>query len=781
MPTARLAPDGQLSFDASYFENNQRYNLGFQVFPWMETIFRYSGLDHYNSSYPVYWDRSLTVKIRLSDESDLFPAVAIGANDLLGTGVYSGEYIVGTKQFGSLDLSAGIGWGRLGSTAAAKNPLCEIGQSFCGRSSFNGPGGTFNFGQYFHGEKIGAFGGLNWRTPVDGLTLQAEYSSDKYISESDAGNFRPKTQFNFGATYDATESVQLGLSYIYGSSISGRITFELDPVHSGFPTRLGAPPPPVVVRSAEQQQAALNNLIQVRKGTPSGMLKAQITSQQHIGEMVDALFRSGVRDLKINGRQLLLISSDRQGRCSQYAELISREASNLDGIIVLADSTPQHVIARCDIPRIAPPALTVSLPGAPLLIGGADITSTTEQRMSAADLIRKDLTTQKIAIDALDVGKGAITLYYTNFAYSTEDEALGRVIRVLMKDSPTEVERFRIIAIVGAIPTREYDVLREPMERALTQGDTDHMLEGAMLQAFPPLQSLVLSAADQQTFPRFSWSIYPQFRQQLFDPNAPFGVQLAGVLGGGVEPVRGLYIGGDVEGNLYNNYNTARTSNSALPHVRTDFNQYFTHGKNGIDDIQAIYSFRLAKNVFAVTRAGFLESMFAGAGGEILWRPEGQRWAVGADGYEVWQRGFDRLFDLQSYRAFTGHVALYYESPWYGLNFALRVGQYLAKDRGVTIEMTRKFSTGVEVGVFATKTNVSSAQFGEGSFDKGFIIRIPIDWTLPINTQTVLPEVIRPVQRDGGQRLLNDAFLYDQTERTSEGQINQHLDQIIEP
>ncbi len=108
--------------------------------------------------------------------------------------------------------------------------------------------------------------------------------------------------------------------------------------------------------------------------------------------------------------------------------------------------------------------------------------------------------------------------------------------------------------------------------------------------------------------------------------------------------------------------------------------------------------------------------------------PKAQRWAVGADAYQVWQRGFDRLFDLQPYKAFTGHFALYYDSPWYNLHFAARVGQYLAQDRGITLEVSRRFSTGVEVGVFATKTNVSSAQFGEGSFDKGTYHTYPVGY-----------------------------------------------------
>jgi hypothetical protein len=77
----------------------------------------------------------------------------------------------------------------------------------------------------------------------------------------------------------------------------------------------------------------------------------------------------------------------------------------------------------------------------------------------------------------------------------------------------------------------------------------------------------------------------------------------------------------------------------------------------------------------------------------------------------------------------------------------------------------------VEVGAFFTKTNVSSERFGEGSFDKGIIIRIPLGWIAPIDTQNQVALDLRPVQRDGGQVLLGDATLYEETRRTSQGEI----------
>ena len=59
-----MAPDGELSVGAGFLENNQHYNLGFQALPWLETSFRYSGLQHFDPAYKVYFDRAFGLKMR---------------------------------------------------------------------------------------------------------------------------------------------------------------------------------------------------------------------------------------------------------------------------------------------------------------------------------------------------------------------------------------------------------------------------------------------------------------------------------------------------------------------------------------------------------------------------------------------------------------------------------------------------------------------------------------------------------------------------------------------
>ena len=70
---------------------------------------------------------------------------------------------------------------------------------------------------------------------------------------------------------------------------------------------------------------------------------------------------------------------------------------------------------------------------------------------------------------------------------------------------------------------------------------------------------------------------------------------------------------------------------------------------------------------------------------------------------------------------------------------------------------------GVAMGAWATKTNVSAEQFGEGSFDKGIFVHVPFDLMFPKTSADVAQFVWNPLTRDGGARLGRSVALYDLT------------------
>ncbi len=116
--------------------------------------------------------------------------MAVGIDDIIGTGVYTGEYVVASKRFGDVDTSLGMGWGRRAGTMATRNPLALIFPSFNNRQSLFNSGRWQPVAAFFHGHDVGLFGGAVWHTPLDGLSLMAEYDSGTLMNgKKPSGNF----------------------------------------------------------------------------------------------------------------------------------------------------------------------------------------------------------------------------------------------------------------------------------------------------------------------------------------------------------------------------------------------------------------------------------------------------------------------------------------------------------------------------------------------------------------------------------------------------------------
>ncbi len=804
MPSARMAQDGQMSITAAGFNGTQRYGLGFQILPWMEASFRYSRIEDRGRNPPDY-DRSFGLKLRLSQEGEYLPEISLGVRDLLGTGILGQEYLVATKSIWDFDVTAGLGWGRLASDGMMPNPIGLIFKSFNHRGGRgNNPGGVPIFTQLFHGPDSSVFGGIVWHTPVENVDLLAEFSSDRYVRESrpGAGPFRYKSPINFGVAYHPFDWFSISTSWLYGDTFGVVVNVSADPTKPNFPAHLGPEPMPVTMRSDDEQRAAVAEFVNDRVSTAAiGEQSAWVDVSDH-RELAKAQLTSEltslngqVADFEIDGQTLMInLRGERNTaqRCKVYARLAANSSMGLHSVAVTDLGSPNGNVAICEVPDLKPQTVLAARNDDGDLISADAATSTTLDAPPAADpppvnpaeiekKIRADADAQSIGIDAISIGPHEAVVYLDNGTYYFESEAIGRMVRILMADAPPGVEMFRIVSDIEGVPVRQVKIDRAAAERMFMNSGRPVEISNAIRIVPAARRNPVLDSAAGQLYPAFSWSFGPQLREGLFDPKAPIEFQIAGVASASVILLPGLSLNAVGDGNIWDDYNLTRKSNSQLPHVRSDVYQYLRHGINGISALSVDYVTTLAPDLYVMGRAGILEDMFTGAGGQILWRPEGERWAVGADVYEVWQRGFDRLFDLRNYHVTTGHVSIYYQSPWYGLNFAVHAGRYLAGDYGATFEIRRRFDTGVEIGAWATFTNVPFKQFGEGSFDKGIYVNIPLEWLLPFFTQSSYNLALRPLARDGGQRLIGDDSLYGLTESTSENAIASHVDDIAYP
>ncbi|HEX3652682.1 MAG TPA: YjbH domain-containing protein [Rhizomicrobium sp.] len=794
MPSARMAPDGQMSLTIGDVDGQMwRVGLGFQVLPWLETSFRYSHIPHFFDDGGAVFDRSFGLKIRLFQETPYTPSLAIGARDIIGTGVFGQEYVVMSKRFWDIDFTAGLGWGRLASTGMFTNPLGKIFPSFFTRSTNTGQGGTIDFGQLFHGPDTSVFGGVNWQTPIDNLNLIVEYSSDRYLQERTNTHFFTRMPVNFALNYHVLENASIMAGYMYGTTWGVAVNVHFDPKTALFPQHIGATPLPPAIRSPGQRQSALDTLNkqnQITNVKGGGLALNLGNDPSSLREILSAAPSSAARDYEIDGHTLAINvdgPADLDAQCRIFAQIAAQSIPGIDTVAITELSDHDGNVALCPVIREKkelaglPPEAVAAANGAPVLDEQTlQFRPTIVDAQESERKIREDAGKQRLEIDAVSVSGGTVLVYVSNTKYFFEAEAIGRLTRILLSDTPASVEVFRIISIYHGVPMRETQLMRSNVERIMANNGSGAELRESATIKDAPWDNPVLDA-QQDDYPRFGYSLYPRLARSFFDPNNPARFGLFGDFDGYTELLPGVTLETIVEGKVWSDLGASLPNNSLLPHVRSDFPLYYSKGANGISMLDATYRTRLASDVFTEVKVGYLEDMFAGAGAEVLWRPNGQRWAIGGDVYQVWQRNFDRLFGLQDYKVVTGHVNIYYESPWYGLNFQVHGGRYLAGDWGGTFQISRLFSTGVEVGAFATFTNVPFKQFGEGSFDKGVIVRIPLEWALPINTQSSGNFDFRPLTRDGGQRLVGDDSIYDETTRTSYGQIDGHLDDIISP
>ena len=191
--------------------------------------------------------------------------------------------------------------------------------------------------------------------------------------------------------------------------------------------------------------------------------------------------------------------------------------------------------------------------------------------------------------------------------------------------------------------------------------------------------------------------------------------------------------------------------------VRSDVKDYLKNFSEGVFIGRAQFDYHLSpkKDHHIMMSAGILEEMFNGAGFEYLYYDQDLNYAVGFEIFEVKKRDYMMRFGTLDYKNVTSHLNFYYRN--YGripFDAKISYGEYLAGDEGLTIDLSRSFSNGTKFGIFASFTDVSTDEFGEGSFDKGIYFNIPVFGNL-INYSW------RPLTKDPGAKLNRKHTLHD--------------------
>ena len=643
MPSGESQSDGTLSVVKSQFGPIGRTTLSFQITPRLSGSFRYSSVKDWftnpSDDITTYSDRSFDLRYQLTAEGRYVPAITVGLQDIIGTGVQAGEYIAATKTFGDqVKVTAGLGWGRYGSYGS-------IGSPFGDRPAVDfGLGGKIRTGQWFRGE-MAPFAGVEWKVNEQ-WSLKAEYSSDAYVEESEnRATFERNSPFNFGVEYTTKANMRLGLYSLYGSKIGFSVQLALDPKKNPRGGPLG--PGPLPVNAAAAAKSWGPNWVNDRGA------------------------QTAMRD--------------------QTQAILSRDG---------------------------------------------------------------------ITIESMAISANSVHLRIRNTKLDNAPQAIGRTARALAATMPASISSFEIVAMAQGVPLSNVVIRRADLESLEFAPGQDLSME-QRVQVLPAASALPEGAIRTDgLYPRFKWGLAPYVATSLFDPGKPFQANVGVRLTARYDIAPGWVASTSIIKPIYAGIERSTfPSDSKLPHVRSDANLYTLEGDPAIERLTLAWYAKPAPELFSRVTVGYLERMYGGLSGELLWQQSDKPYALGAEINYVQQRDYDQLFGFRDYSIVTGHITGYYNFGD-GYHAQLDVGRYLAGDYGATLALDREFANGIKVGAFATLTDVPFDTFGEGSFDKGIRISLPMAFFTGRQTQKVSKVTLRPLQRDGGAKLDVEGRLY---------------------
>jgi hypothetical protein len=385
----------------------------------------------------------------------------------------------------------------------------------------------------------------------------------------------------------------------------------------------------------------------------------------------------------------------------------------------------------------------------------------------------KILRDNNLYLQSANVDNNRYEITFVQSKYLNNAQALGRMTHILNEISPDVIEEFSLSTINADQSLFAVDIPRAGYNLYKVGKKTDALLEEVRIYKPDPKQHLKHDYRPRRKLPTTIYKISPAIRSQIGGPDGFYFGDLSLSIHSETLIKRNFNILGVASIGLINNFDELKlASDSILPHVRTDIVSYLKESKKShITRLQANYFGNPYKSIYTKISAGIFEPMFAGYGGEVLYKPFGQSFGIGAELWHVRQRSFRQLLSFRDYETITGHMNFYYREPRSRVLFHLRGGRYLAKDSGVTFNLSRDFSSGLNMGVFFSITDISKAEFGEGSFDKGFFFNLPIQVFFQEYSRGQTGFGLRPLTRDGAQFLVHAQNLWGTTYQASKAQI----------
>lgn len=398
--------------------------------------------------------------------------------------------------------------------------------------------------------------------------------------------------------------------------------------------------------------------------------------------------------------------------------------------------------------------------------------ATTDKQKIKEQANAKNIFMEKIRIDKNDMGG---VLYLND--YEPAARQIGRAARHIAENAGDEILTITLIPVRNHVHGKAITLSRRDLESALHQrrGSPEEIWQNASFK------NNDRSIGDGSS-PR-AYKIIPELSFSFGEEDTSHLHRISVIAEEKKQHKWGFLTGNALRFNLEDRlYQIDKIRAASENPVRSDIS-HFAQNIVTLDRSFLSWMTTILPDFHLAVTAGYLEEMYAGVGGEILYRPFDSPFAIGAEFWRAQKREADSFLALgvKETGNYTGHLNLFYDIPETDITLFAKAGKFLGSDVGGSAGIETLFGT-TKIRGFVTATNERDRDaFGKDtSYYGGLQVSLPIG-NIPYIPQGSEARIkFAPMGRDAGQTIDKPLSLYDLTEPMSYRHLGRNWQEVLE-
>jgi hypothetical protein len=338
-----------------------------------------------------------------------------------------------------------------------------------------------------------------------------------------------------------------------------------------------------------------------------------------------------------------------------------------------------------------------------------------------------------------------LRLSINNPSYRKIDDLKERVIGILAKLTPDNIYQVTTVIDSSATPIFQWDFDQADLSRYRKR-----LIGPYEISLLAPAQAYTKPAAPEteiykKNYSTFNLLLRPRIRSFFGNSSGKYKADASAVITAEGFLQNQIYYKITTSVKLFSRFgdvqNTDKLNPSQIINVRSDIISYFKNNTVTLDKAFLQKNFSMTNGWFARIAAGYFEIAYGGGAFEVLFQRPDLPWGIGVEGAILKKRKYKGLGftnkirklnmwepSYENYLGYQYFLNIYYDAKSLNCKAELKIGQFLARDKGARVQLTRYFNNGLMFYFWVGFTDAVDIVNGQRFFDKGIGISIPLDF-----------------------------------------------------